>query len=221
MKGGRPALAIAALLGFVAGTAGASPPQTCAAVFAGEYRASHMEMGGGLALGADGRFRYELAYGALDEMAEGAWTCEGDAVYLTSDPVTPPRFEVERTGPDARGVLRVSLALPKGMSPQYFSLLIAREDQSEQRADFDRDGAVTVAMTTPSRAVSIRPLLPVYLLAGDPIAVPRLRGAEIDLRFHPNDLGKVAFARTALQREGNMLVLVRFGEAIRLTRLSD
>ena len=53
----------------------------------GIYRLSQMEMGGGLQLTPDGRFRYELDYGAVSEAAEGRWTLDTAGVHLTSEPM--------------------------------------------------------------------------------------------------------------------------------------
>lgn len=42
-----------------------------------------MEMGSQIMLHADGRFQYMLAYGAVDEIAEGCWQRVNDVVILT------------------------------------------------------------------------------------------------------------------------------------------
>jgi hypothetical protein len=49
------------------------------------YLRGVMEVGSELLLRADGRFEYMLAYGALDELASGCWTRNGDAVTLHAD----------------------------------------------------------------------------------------------------------------------------------------
>lgn len=198
----------------VAGSAGA-----CATAFADTYGARHMEMGGGIALRPDGRFRYELAYGALDEEAGGHWTCDDATVYLTSDPVKAPRFLLLGTGPAPQGQLRITLDLPKGFSRQYFSLLLRNADGAVEQRDFAEDG-LTVAFTPGARPLAIRPVLPVYEFAGEPIALPPGEGIEVRLRFIANDLGKVAFAHTPLRREGAGLALTRFGETIRFERIA-
>ena len=47
---------------------------------------------------------YGLAYGALDEEAEGTWEVKESAVLLTTVPaVKQPQFVVESDKPDARG----------------------------------------------------------------------------------------------------------------------
>jgi hypothetical protein len=60
---------------------GAAPADTAhPAALVGEYAGHQMEMGAGLELRADGRFRYALSYGAIDEEAAAgspitAWWC--------------------------------------------------------------------------------------------------------------------------------------------------
>jgi hypothetical protein len=54
----------------------------------GVYRLSQVEMGGGLELTPDHRFRYELDYGAVSEAAEGRWAVRNDGVHLDSEPMS-------------------------------------------------------------------------------------------------------------------------------------
>src|SRR5207248_1959690 len=92
----------------------------------GTYDGHQMEIAAALELLADGRFRYGLAYGALDEEAAGKWIVRGDHVLLTSDPVRAPRFVLVSQGKGAPGVLRVDLDVPKGLSRQYFDAVITK-----------------------------------------------------------------------------------------------
>lgn len=64
----------AALLLFAAD----APPVT------GFYTTSQMEVGAALQLDEDGKFQYQLDYGAVSEAAEGNWSSDGSAVYLTA-----------------------------------------------------------------------------------------------------------------------------------------
>jgi hypothetical protein len=43
-----------------------------------------MEIGAALELDAGGHFQYQLDYGAVSEAAEGNWSSDGTAVYLTA-----------------------------------------------------------------------------------------------------------------------------------------
>ena len=86
--------AVAAAIAVVAPAEARSP-------YAGRYRvAEGPDVAGGLELGADGRFRYVLSAGALDQHAEGAWTETGGDIRLITDPKpVPPSFA---RGPDAK-----------------------------------------------------------------------------------------------------------------------
>ena len=59
--------------------AAAEPPPVT-----GFYRSNQMEIGAALELEADGKFQYQLDYGAVSEAAEGNWSSDGSAVYLTA-----------------------------------------------------------------------------------------------------------------------------------------
>ena len=50
----------------------------------GFYRSNQMEIGAALELDEDGRFMYQLDYGAVSEAAEGTWTSDGTSVFLTA-----------------------------------------------------------------------------------------------------------------------------------------
>ena len=51
---------------------------------AGFYASSQHEVAAAIDLEADGKFAYSLDYGAVSEAAEGTWTSDGKAIYLTS-----------------------------------------------------------------------------------------------------------------------------------------
>jgi len=50
----------------------------------GFYASNQMEIGAALELEADGKFQYQLDYGAVSESAEGNWSSDGTNVYLTA-----------------------------------------------------------------------------------------------------------------------------------------
>ena len=50
----------------------------------GFYRSNQIEIGAALQLDEDGRFQYQLDYGAVSEAAEGRWSVDGNNVYLTA-----------------------------------------------------------------------------------------------------------------------------------------
>ena len=102
----RAALLTIALMAAAGGARAEGP-----ASLAGIYDGGQMELAAGLELRPDGRFRYGLSYGALDEQAEGQWAVEQGTLYLTSEPrVVPPRFALVSDTPAPRGRLSVRLA---------------------------------------------------------------------------------------------------------------
>ena len=57
---------------------------TDASPVTGFYRSNQMEVGAALELDPDGRFMYQLDYGAVSEAAEGTWSSDGKTIYLTA-----------------------------------------------------------------------------------------------------------------------------------------
>jgi hypothetical protein len=77
---------------------------------AGEYSANQINIVAHLLLQPDGHFKYELAYDALDETAEGTWDVQGGSVFLTTVPtVNPPRFAFEGDQLNPYGILNIRL----------------------------------------------------------------------------------------------------------------
>lgn len=182
---------------------------------AGLYDGSQPEVGAGLELTQDGRFRYQLAYGALDEWSAGTWTKAGDTVVLQSDPSKAPEFAVSDSGGKS-GRLVVKLAVPDGFDPQYFALNLHRKDGSASIADM-ASGSIDLAMGD-NPVVSVRPLLPVMDMAGPEIAVDE-GGAELTIRFLPNDLGFVGFSQEAMRLSQGNLELPRHGIVLRFRKV--
>jgi len=50
----------------------------------GFYVTLQVEVGAALQLDDDGKFQYQLDYGAVSESAEGTWSTDGQAVFLTA-----------------------------------------------------------------------------------------------------------------------------------------
>ncbi|WP_395622684.1 hypothetical protein [Sphingomonas daechungensis] len=197
----------------VATAAWPEPP----AKLAGLYEIRQMEMGGGLELRPDGRFRYALEYGAASEEGEGDWTVEGNTVLLTSNPKPKtPNFILVRDEPAPDGQLSVTLEPPGFGWTGRMDLVatVAGRDQPvglEASSDGDVDtGGATVT--------SIRPVVPIYGFLGDPIPLTP-SGHRLVLRFTPNDLGKAVFDREPLAIEDGKLRMRRYDAVITFRRV--
>jgi hypothetical protein len=51
---------------------------------AGFYTTRQIEVGAALELDSDGKFQYQLDYGAVSEAAEGNWSSDGTTIFLTA-----------------------------------------------------------------------------------------------------------------------------------------
>ena len=191
-----------------------APAAAAAQDVAGMYVINQMEMGGGLELRADGRFRYGLEYGAVSEEGEGDWTSAENAVWLTSNPMPKaPDFQILKDDPAPKGEIEVKLAPPGfgSMGESVDVYVKVRGHPDVYSLDLDEDGRAHFASAVPELII---PRVPVYGVLGSQIPLSADRGHHILLRFLPNDLGKARFNREKLVREGDTLVLYRYDAKI-------
>lgn len=189
------------------------------AALVGEYDGHQMEMAAGLELKADGRFRYALSYGAIDEEAKGSWVADHGSVVLTSDHVTPPRIALlDQTAGPAKE-LRVAFDVPHGVNPQLFDAVVTFADgHSAQQQLSDKETVIPfVDGAAPTRVMLVFSMLEIH---GDWIAIDPAKGYRLHFRFEPNDLGMVDFHGTGLRNEGGALLLDRYGRTIHFRRTS-
>jgi hypothetical protein len=185
---------------------------------AGLYQAQQMEVGAALELQADGRFRYQLDYGAVSEQAEGDWTFDGATVRLTTKPMPKlPSFELVRDDPAPQGELRMTVE-PPGFGAAYRLDAIATDADSGEKGlvTTDTDGRVD---SGGRRIASVDPMVPVYGTVAGHFPLSPDRGHHLLLRFHRNDLGRAAFDREPLEATSRGLLLTRYDAQIRFVRV--
>ena len=197
----------------------AAPPAPTRAALAGLYQIQTMEVGGGLELRKDGRFRYELAYGALDEGAEGTWTVKDGNVLLTTVPMPKePTFDLVSDQRAPKCTLSLSVDWSKlDWSSAPDALVTYERDpkelhflQADDNGDLHpQDCAVTMIM----------PLVPMYRVPGAPIKLSPASGHRLSLRFEPNELGRPAFRGEPLKITGSGLLMERYDAEIRFVRV--
>lgn len=211
----KPLLATLLLL-----TAAAPADPAHSAALVGEYDGHQMEMAAGLELKADGRFRYALSYGALDEEAAGSWVADQRSVVLTSDPVTPPRFSLveQKMGPAKE--LRVTLDVPHGMNAQYFDAVVIFADGHAVQRQLGEEDETVIPIADGAVPARIMIVLSIFDLHGDWVTIDPAKGRRLHFRFEANDLGKVDFRGTALKIEGSDLLLDRYGRTVRFHRVA-
>lgn len=201
---------------------GAPAPVEDGGSFAGTYDGSQMEIAARLALDEDGRYRYALSYGAVDEFSSGTWTGEAAGVILTSDPSLAPQFEYLGAEPGTGPVdaLTIRIERPVTLPLSLFQAVATRADGSSYESRFEGD-VLTIPLGEGPEVTSIRLSLPMFEVAGDTVDVAQAAGNRLYFAFHPNDLGFKAFDRAVLPWVDDALVLERYGRTIEFRKPSD
>jgi hypothetical protein len=172
-----------------------------------------MEVGTELRLEPNGRYQYYLSYGALDEISEGTWAADGDAIVLTSDPFKAPAFELVGRTPGKASTLSVTLDVPRRMQVEYFSALLLMPDHTATEAHFEA-ATLRIPVTGANHPTGFVLGLEIFDVMSQPYDIPP-NTRSMHFRFVPNELGKVAFDHTRLKRDGDTLALERFGRTLR------
>jgi hypothetical protein len=196
----------------------AQPSLSTAASLAGMYDGGQMEMAAGLELQPNGRFRYALSYGVLDEMAEGSWKVDGDRVLLTSDPFKTPRIALAEQRRAPRNELIVAFASEPAIPAQLFNLEVGfakgRTVTGDMRGIEER---WPIDRKDPPRTVRLA--LPMFGVVGETVPLDPSKGYRLSFRFEPNELGKVDFQATPLQVANGGLLLTRHDRRLRFRRV--
>jgi hypothetical protein len=189
------------------------------ASLAGLYEIRQMEVGGGLELRKNGRFRYALTYGAIDEEAEGMWALKDGKVLLTSSPMPKePSFDLVADAPAPKCTLSISVDWGRFNWSSPPDVLVTYQDNPRELhfLQAEEQGALHPEKCA---VTSILPIVPMFRIPGAPLRLSPDTGHKLSLRFQPNELGRVAFRGEALKREGSNLVMERYDAEIRFMRV--
>lgn len=192
----------------------AAPAPRPAPCLAGVYDGGALDIAATLALSPEGRFRYALSRGALNEEARGHWESVGDKVFLTSDPATPAGFTLVSEMPGAPGAFRLALDLPDGISPQYFNAVLTMKDGSTKGHPLGYEDWI-VPLTPGEAVVSVKLQLPPLDLESERFVLSAGSAVDVRFAFAPGDLGRVAFTHEPLAIDSGVLVLDRAGRRLR------
>jgi hypothetical protein len=203
------------ILGAAVLVLAAAPPKPS---IAGLYETHQMEVAAGLELKPNGRFRYALSYGAVDEEGEGDWTFDGKTVRLTSSPMPKaPAFELVRDEPAPKGKLSMMLENPGFEWGHPFEAFAKPESGDAFEISADDSGEVDLGGRP--RITAIAPEMPVFGPTGQIFPLSADRGHRLTFRFHRNDLGKARFDKQPLQVNGSDLFLDRYDTSFRFVKV--
>lgn len=187
---------------------------------AGRYRLTGVQDAASeLELTADGRFRYYLAYGALDEMAEGVWRREGSQVLLTTQPQpVPPLFLLKNATRREGEGLFVNIIGPDGEGIAGIDVLVRLDDGS--RADgYTQEDGLQLDLPEGRRAETVSLSIPIYRVQSPDFPLNLARANALEFLLEPNDLGEADFRDLPLEPADSYVEMLRDGTRLRYERV--
>jgi len=207
------AIALAGLAGLVALAGGGAlvmpAPALAQSTPAGLYRAqAGPDLASAIELAPDGRFRYQLSEGALDEEAAGRWTATEDGVLLHTLPAPrPPEWRIDRIEQTGDVPLKVTVKVPGGDNLQGIFLRVGYTNGDRGAAATQADGWAMPADDTRQPAW-IEFSEPIHGVTSQRFDLPEAqRGLSLTVLLVPNEIGVAAFdgTRATITREGLVL----------------
>ena len=173
----------------------ASAPALAADKVAGRYRLEgDHDAAGELLLRDDGRFEYGLAYGALDEHAEGRWVRHGNVIALTTLPKpVPPRFQLAPRSTPAPNSPTLHVTWPNGRGAAGVDFRIGFDEGGPIVAYTQEDGW---SLPPEERRIPrwIELVEPIYGIWSPRYPIDNGTSGTLNFMIIPNDIGAVDFS---------------------------
>lgn len=173
----------------------------------GRFRAAAgPDTASGLEIGKDGHFRYFMSAGAVDEAAEGIWTCDKGTLRLTTQPEPKPAaFRLDKVTDGEEAPFSLIVTWPNGQGVPAIDFRIEFESGEPvtgytQQDGWDRDFGDRLPR-------SVQFAEPFYGTVSAILPVPSRRGIRLHVVLEPNDMGKAGFRDTPVTQEEGKLVL--------------
>jgi hypothetical protein len=173
----------------------------------GVYVAQARESATALELEPDGSYRWFYSHGALDLTSEGKWARDGDALVLTSDPVTPPSFSYSGAAPGGNRGVVVRVLTASGQPIPAVDVLLHFQSGKRDSGQTDGEGQRRIDLPAGESIQHIALALPAFELRSEDYRLSPKPGEILTFQLEPNDLGKQAFAGERLKTAGASLKL--------------
>ncbi len=198
------------LLSAALGAALLAAPALADPVRPGRYRlAEGPDAAGELVLGADGRFQYALAAGALDERAEGRWEKVGAEICLNTEPTPePPVFSRAAAGQEADAAATLLVTWPNGRGIAGVDFRIGF-DSGDPLEGYTQDYGWTMPAGDPRIPRWIELSVRMHGLRSPRFTLEPPDRGRLRVVLTPNDLGVVDFQGACLEERPGGVVLHR------------
>ncbi len=195
-------------IGWMRGLAAAlilAQPATARAEIEGRYRTNDgPDVVGLLEIAKDGRFRYQLIAGALDQAAQGRWEKKDGLVRLFTEPKpTPPTFRITAVeGGKDKPLARVTWLNGRGIAGIDVRVGFSSGEPVE---GYTQEDGWTLPLDESRTPIWIEIAEPIHRIASERSDL--LPGQVIEAIFVPNDLGIVAFDGALVEESTDGVVL--------------
>ena len=182
----------------------------------GRYTHAEHELVAELWLRADGRFRYGLTVGSLDEVAEGRWTVDGSRIRLVSEPKpVPPAITAGPGRQDASVPLSLLVTTPNGNGLPGVDLVVGFDTGETTDGYTQADGWT---LPTEEKRVPrwVEFSMESYGLKSQHFPVDRDQANALTFVLTPNDIGVIDLSGSMVEVNGRDLVVHRDGGTMRL-----
>jgi len=186
---------------------------------AGRYRlAGQPDEASEIVLAADGRFRYFLAAGALDERAEGRWRAEGKTLRLTTLPApVPATFAPGPATRTAEAPLKVKVSWPDGRGIAGVDLRVGF-DSGPPVEDYTQEDGWNLPSDEKRLPRWIELAVPMHGLASPRFPLRTDSANDITFVLTPNDLGVLDFSGIEVEFDRDRLLVHRGGGTLTYRR---
>lgn len=201
-------------LTIAAACAATALPALAADCPTGRFRAqAGPDVASGLEIEANGHFRYFLAAGALDEMAEGRWTCAKGILRLTTQPQPKPaEFKLDKITQDGEAPFSLIVTWPNGNGVAAVDFRI-EFDKGDPVTDYTQDYGWSLNEDGSRTPKTVQFSEPFHGTISPVFPVAPGKNVRIHVILVPNDLGTVDFRETQVtQADGKLLLHWRGGE---------
>lgn len=191
----------------------------------GSYRTQETDTASMIELIEDGRFRYQLSEGALDEYAEGRWTRTATGIALETLPhPKPPQFSLGPVGtaPEAGFSFKVIFegrdAEEDGLPGVDFRVGFSNGEIAE---GYTQRYGWAIGPDDARQPVWIEMYEPINDIRSPRLTLPDQKRMAVSIILAGNDIGVAAFDQTPVSLVGDGLVLHWRGRDIRYGRMNS
>lgn len=180
----------------------------------GSYRvAEGPDVAGGLQIASDGSFRYMLAAGALDELAQGVWRKADGGIALFSEPrPVAPEFSVEAMTKEGEAPFTLLVVWPNGESIAGIDFRVGFAN-GETAESYTQHYGWSTDLDARGAPVWVELFDSIHGIASPRFAIPA-GTRTVAVRYTPNDLGTVDFQGALVTAGDDGGLLLHRGEGV-------